>query len=91
MQIEWQTVYRKFPKYSDTQNICCNRPKSWTRWLYFRVMRPKDAEGFANSVDPDQTAPPLGAVWSGSALFAQAYVSENLGSLRKSEYVWLVQ
>ena len=35
----------------------------------------------ANSVDPDQTAP-RGAVWSGSALFAQAYLSENLGSLR---------
>ena len=29
-----------------------------------------------NSVDPDQTS-----VWSGSALFAQAYLSENLGSL----------
>ena len=35
----------------------------------------------ANSADPDQTAP-LGAVWSGSALFAQAYLSKNLGSLR---------
>ena len=46
-------------------------------------MRPNDAEGIANSVDPDQTAP-LGAVWSGSALFAKAYVSENLGSLRYS-------
>ena len=41
----------------------------------------------ANSVDPDQIAlllpdqtAPLGAVWSGSALFAQAYLSENLGS-----------
>ena len=35
-------------------------------------MHPKDAEGIANSVEPDQTAPaPLGAVWSGSALFAQ--------------------
>ena len=35
-------------------------------------MGPKDAEGIANSVDPDQTAP-LGAVavWSGSTLFAQ--------------------
>ena len=32
-------------------------------------------------VDPDQTAP-LGAVWSGSALFAQACLSENLGTLR---------
>ena len=57
-------------------------------------MSPNDADGMANSVDPDQTAPlgavwsgsalfaPLGAVWSGSALFAQAYLSENLGSLR---------
>ena len=35
---------------------------------------PNDADGMANSVDP--------AVWSGSALFAQAYLSENLGSLR---------
>ena len=44
-------------------------------------MHPKDAAGIANSVDPDQTAP-LGEVWSGSALFAQTYLSENLGSLR---------
>ena len=44
-------------------------------------MSPNDADGMANSVDPAQTAP-LGAVWSGSALFAQAYLSENLGSLR---------
>ena len=44
-------------------------------------MSPNDADWMANSVDPDQTAP-LGAVWSGSALFAQAYLSENLGSLR---------
>ena len=72
---------RKFPKYSDAQNICCNHCKNWTMWLYHRVMSPNDADGMANSVDPDQTAP-LGAVWSGSALFAQAYLSENLGSLR---------
>ena len=26
----------------------------------YRVMGPKDADGMANSVDPDQTAPPLG-------------------------------
>ena len=44
-------------------------------------MSPNDADGMANSVDPDQTAP-LGAVWSESALFAQAYLSKNLGSLR---------
>ena len=41
-------------------------------------MYSRDADGIANSVDPDQTAP----VWSGSALFAQTYLSENLGSLR---------
>ena len=44
-------------------------------------MQPKDAEGTANSVDPDQTAP-LGTVWSGSALFAKTCLSENLGKLR---------
>ena len=43
-------------------------------------MGPKDADGIANSVDPDQTA--LGAVWSGSALFVKACLSENLGSLQ---------
>ena len=44
-------------------------------------MYPKDAYGIANSVDPDQNAH-LGAVWSGSALFAQNCMSENLGKLR---------
>ena len=38
-------------------------------------MSPKDADANAKSVDC------LGAVWSGSTLFAQAYLSENLGSL----------
>ena len=77
--------YGKFPKYSDTQNICCNHSKVWTIWLYHRVMSPNNADGMANSVDSDQTAP-REAVWSGSALFAQAYLSENLGSLR---YIFL--
>ena len=74
-------MYRKFPKYSDTQRICCNHSKILTIWLYHRVMSPNDADGMAKSVDPDQTAP-LGAVWSGSALFAQTCLSENLGTLR---------
>ena len=79
---QWKkNCYRKFPKYSDTQKICCNDSKIWTMWLYCRVMSRNDADRMANSVDTDQTAP-LGAVWSGSALFAQAYLSENLGSLR---------
>ena len=49
-------------------------------WLHYRVISPDDAEGIPSSVDPDQTAC-LGVVWSGSALFAQAYLSENLGSI----------
>ena len=44
-------------------------------------MHLNNADEMANSEDPDQTAP-LGAVWSGSALFAQTYLSENLESLR---------
>ena len=44
-------------------------------------MSQKKAEGIANSLDADQTAP-LAAVWSGSELFAQTYLSKNLGSLR---------
>ena len=56
-------------------------------WLYRRVMSPNDADGMANSVDPDQTAP-LGAVWFGSARFAQAYLFENLGSLRYNYKYW---
>ena len=52
----------KTPESLDTQKFCSNHPKIQTRWLYSRVMCPKDADGMANSVDPDQTAPPLGAV-----------------------------
>ena len=33
--------------------LCCNHPK---RWLYHRVMHPKDADVIANSADLDQTA-----------------------------------
>ena len=50
-------MYCNNPKNSDTQKICCNHPKIWIRWIYRRVMHPKDAEGIANCVDPDQTAP----------------------------------
>ena len=46
-------------------------------------MSPNDADGMANSVDPDQTAP-LGAVWSGSALFAQACLSFYVGVYTQS-------
>ena len=78
----WDSIYRNFPKYRDTQKICCNHSKIWTMWLYHRVMSPNGADGMANSVDPDQTAR---RSWSGSALFAQAYLSGYLGSLRNTQ------
>ena len=40
-------------------------------------MLQKDLTGKANIVDPDQTAP-MGAVWPGSALFAQICLSKYL-------------
>ena len=43
-------------------------------------MRPNDADWMANSVDPNQTVA-LWSVWSGSTLFAQTCLSENLVSL----------
>ena len=55
-------IYHKNPKNSDTPKTCCNHRKIWSRGLYHRVqvMCPKDADGMANSVDPDQTAPEVG-------------------------------
>ena len=73
--------YHKVPKFSDTRKLCCNLPENQTMEPNLRVFRQKDAHGIANSEDPDRTAP-LGAVWSGSALFAQTCLSENLCSLR---------
>ena len=59
----WKKSSRKFPNYSDTQKICCNHSKIWTMWLYYRVMSPNDADGMANSVDPDQSAPRSSLIW----------------------------
>ena len=44
-------------------------------------MHLKDADGMANSVDPDQTASPE-AVWSWSALFAETYLSQYIEFVR---------
>ena len=55
--------YRKFPKYSDTQKLCCNHSKIWNLWLYHRVVSPNDVDGMANNVDPDQTAPGSSLIW----------------------------
>ena len=73
--------YRKVPKFSDTRKLCCNLLKAKTKRPNLRVFCQRDANGIAKSEDPDQTAP-LGAVCSGSALFAEINLAENLGSLR---------
>ena len=44
-------------------------------------MHPKDADGMANSVDPDQTASSE-AVWSWSALFAETFLSQYIEFVR---------
>ena len=86
-KLEDLTIFQlwcKVPKFWDTRKCCCNHPKTGKKRFYHQVIHPIDADSIANSEDPDQTAPqtaPQGAVWSGSALFAQTYLSENLGSL----------
>ena len=53
--------YCKVPKFSDTRKLRCDLPKIQTKRPNLRAFRQKDANGIANSGDPDQTAP-LGAV-----------------------------
>ena len=48
-------------------------------------MHPKDADGMANSVDPDQTASSE-AVWSWSALFAETYLSQYIEFVRNCTF-----
>ena len=48
-------------------------------------MLPKSAEGIANLYEQSD----LGAVWAWSALFAQTYLSKNLGSLLYVFVSWL--
>ena len=70
--------YSNIPKNLDTRKFAVITLKVEQGGFTLRAMRPKGAEGIANSVDPDQTTP-LGAVWSGSALFAQTCLFEILG------------
>ena len=46
------------------RKLCCKRPKIQEKRPNLWEFRQKDANGIANSGDPDQTAPtaPLGAV-----------------------------
>ena len=54
--IVWPSIYHtvKFLN-SRTPKNCCNYHKTSTIWIYHRVMIAKDADGMANSADPDQT------------------------------------
>ena len=71
----------KVLKFLDAKKSCCNLPKIETKEQNSRVFRQKGVNGIANSEDPDQTAP-LGAVWSGSALYAQTCLFINQGTVR---------
>ena len=61
-----QTTTTNFqnPENLDTRKKCCKYPEIGRVSFYYRVMGLKDADGIANSVNPDQTAPlnTLGAV-----------------------------
>ena len=52
---------QKVPKFSDARKLCCNLPKIQEKRPTLGVFHQKDADGIANSEDPDQTAP-LGAI-----------------------------
>ena len=54
-------VNHKIPEFSDARKLCCNLPKIQTKRPNLRIFHQIDANGIANSEDPDQTAP-LGAV-----------------------------
>ena len=47
----------KFLNFRMPENFTCNLPKSQAKCPNLRVFRQKDANGIANSEDPDQTAP----------------------------------
>ena len=55
-------MFRKVPKFLDARKLSCNLPEIQTKRQNLNQVFPqKDANGIANSEDPDQTAP-LGAV-----------------------------
>ena len=57
MSVCFIPTYGKVPKFSDTRKLCCNLPKTQTKRPKLRVFYQNDANGIANSEDPDQTAP----------------------------------
>ena len=65
-----------------TAKVLMYHPNSWTRCGFtIDLCHKKMQREMKYSADPDETAL-AGAVSSGSALFAQAYLFKNLGSLQ---------
>ena len=61
-----------------SKNFKCFIPYSvGLNFAFYAFVSQNMLHGMANRVDPDQTAP-LGAVWSGSSLFAYVILSETL-------------
>ena len=71
----------KILKFGTPQTIAIIVLKNRKVWRNIALMHPKDADGMANSVDPDQTASSE-AVWSWSALFAETYLSQYIEFVR---------
>ena len=56
-QLCWtKAEYRKGPKFWDATNLCCYLPKIQTKKPNLTAFCQNDANGLANSEDPDQTA-----------------------------------
>ena len=55
------THYTVSSKFSDTQNVCCNHLMIQIKRSFCVEICPKDVDGMASNVNPDQIAP-LGAV-----------------------------
>ena len=73
--------YRKVPKFFAARKLPCNLPKILTKRPKHRVLLQKDANGIANSEDPDQTAPFRSSLIRVCTV-CKDHLSENLGSLR---------
>ena len=69
----------------------------WTRWLFLRVMHPKDADGIENSVDPDQRSSLIWVCTVCSDLFARKlrnitvfFYSENANLVPRQQLHFLL-
>ena len=52
--VGWFEPYRKVPKFSDARKLCCNLPKIQRKRPKLKVFCQKDANGIANSEDPQE-------------------------------------